>query len=40
MSRDLSELSLLALFIDGIAIAGRTIVVALGVDAKGCKHTL
>ena len=39
-SRDLSPLRLLALFIDGIAIGGHTIVVALGVDATGGKHTL
>ena len=39
-SRDLSQLRLLALFIDGIAIGGHTIVVALGVDATGGKHTL
>jgi len=39
-SRDLAALRLLALFIDGIAIGGHTIVVALGVDAKGEKHTL
>jgi len=39
-SRDLSTLRLLALFIDGIQIAGRTIVVALGVDATGAKHVL
>jgi transposase-like protein len=39
-SRDLSPLRLLALFIDGIAIGGHTIVVALGVDATGAKHTL
>lgn len=39
-ARDLSPLGLLAVFIDGIEIAGHTIVVALGVDATGGKHTL
>ena len=38
--RDLSELDLLALFIDGIETAEHTIVVALGVDADGHKHPL
>lgn len=37
-SRDLSKLDLLAMFIDGKVIAKHTIVVALGVDAKGVKH--
>lgn len=39
-SRDLTPFGLLALFIDGIEIGGHTIVVALGVDAVGHKHTL
>lgn len=39
-SRELSALSLRALFIDGIAIGDHTVVVALGIDAKGGKHTL
>jgi len=39
-SRDLCGLRLLALFIDGIAIGGHAIVVALGVDATGEKHVL
>lgn len=39
-SRDLFGLRLLALFIDGIAIGGHAIVVALGVDATGEKHVL
>ena len=38
--RDLSELDLLALFIDGIETAEHTIVVALGVDADGHKQPL
>ncbi len=39
-SRDLRELGILAVFIDGIEIAGRTVVVALGVDHKAGKHVL
>jgi putative transposase len=38
--RDLSQLDLLAIFIDGIETADHTIVVALGVDADGHKHPL
>jgi putative transposase len=40
MGRDLSQLDLLALFIDGIDTAEHTIVAALGVDADGRKHPL
>ena len=40
MSRDLSGLDLLALFVDGIETAEHTIVAALGVDADGYKHPL
>jgi putative transposase len=40
MGRDLSQLDLLALFIDGIETAEHTIVAALGVDADGRKHPL
>ena len=40
MGRDLSELDLLALFIDGIETAEHTIVAALGIDAEGRKHPL
>ncbi len=39
-SRDLTTLGLVAVFIDGIQIGAHTLVVALGVDAKGAKHTL
>ncbi len=39
-SRDLRTLGILAVFSDGIAIAGRTLVVALGVDGKAEKHVL
>jgi putative transposase len=40
MARDLGELDLLAIFIDGIETAEHTIVAALGVDADGYKHPL
>jgi len=38
--RDLSQLDLLAIFIDGIHFAEHCVVVALGVDADGHKHPL
>ncbi len=38
--RDLSELDLLAIFIDGVAVAEHSILVALGVDSEGGKHPL
>jgi transposase-like protein len=38
--RDLSQLNLVALFIDGVEIGDHCIVVALGVDAEGRKHPL
>src|SRR5712691_3405375 len=38
--RDLSQLDLLAIFIDGILIAEHCVVVALGVDAQGRKQPL
>ncbi|SRR5712691_7528416 len=40
MSRDLSQLDLLVLFLDGIETDEHTIVVALGIDAQGHKHPL
>src|SRR5215467_3589867 len=40
MGRDLHELDLLALIIDGIETDEHTIVAALGVDADGRKHLL
>jgi transposase-like protein len=40
LHRDLSELKLVALMIDGIEVGERTIVVALGIDEAGEKHTL
>ncbi len=38
--RDLSQLDLVALIIDGVEIAEHCVVVALGVDADGRKHPL
>ncbi len=38
--RDLSEIDLLAIFIDGIALGEHVVVVALGVDSAGAKHPL
>jgi putative transposase len=38
--RDLSQLDLVAIFIDGVEIAEHCVVVALGVDADGHKHPL
>lgn len=39
-SRDLSDLDLLACFIDGLHVGDHLIVVALGVDSAGRKHPL
>jgi transposase-like protein len=39
-SRDLSELDLLAVFIDGMHVGDHLIVVGLGVDSQGVKHPL
>ncbi len=38
--RDLSELEILVVFIDGIVIGEHCVVVSLGVDAEGNKHPL
>jgi transposase-like protein len=38
--RDLSQLDLVAIFIDGVELAEHCVVVALGVDAEGRKHPL
>ena len=38
--RDLSQLTLLAIFIDGVEIAEHCVLVALGVDADGREHPL
>jgi putative transposase len=40
LGRDLSQLDLAVLMIDGIAIADHVLLVALGVDADGKKHVL
>lgn len=40
LSRDLSQLRLVAIMIDGIEVGEQTIVVALGIDEAGEKHTL
>ncbi len=40
MSRDLSKLDLVALFMDGVGFQGQLQVVAVGVDANGRKHAL
>lgn len=40
INRDLGQLDLLVIFIDGIETDERTIVVALGIDAQGYKHPL
>jgi putative transposase len=40
MARDLSQLDIVALLLDGVEIAEHTMVVALGIDAKGRKHPL
>ncbi len=40
LGRDLSELDLVAIFIDGIQLGDHCCVVALGVDAQGKKHPL
>lgn len=40
MERDLSKLELTTMFIDGIGFADHLLIVALGVDVAGNKHTL
>lgn len=40
MSRDLGKLALCAIMIDGIHVADHLVLVALGIDDKGDKHTL
>lgn len=40
MSRDLSELDLVGVFIDGLHFSEHVVLVALGVDASGMKHVL
>ncbi len=40
MGRDLSQLSLCAIMIDGIHVGGHVVLVALGIDASGEKHVI
>jgi putative transposase len=40
MSRSLAGLQILAVYIDGVVIAGHSVVVAIGVDTQGSKHLL
>lgn len=40
MAADLAALDLVSLMIDGLAVGGYTVLVALGFDAKGDKHIL
>ena len=40
MSRDLSDLNLIALVADGIHLADHVVIVALGIDTKETKHVL
>ena len=39
-ARSLSDLRLVALFLDGIAFAGEMLIVSVGLDEQGCKHLL
>jgi putative transposase len=40
MSRSLQALQILVVYIDGVVIAGQSVVVAIGVDTQGAKHLL
>jgi putative transposase len=40
LERDLSNLDLAVLMIDGVRVSGQTVVVALGIDTQGVKHML
>ena len=40
LAKDLTELQLCVLMLDGIQMAGHTIVIALGIDRQGYKHVL
>jgi putative transposase len=40
MSRSLQGLQILVVYIDGVVIAGHSVVVAIGVDTQGAKHLL
>jgi len=40
MERDFKDVDILAVYIDGIQIAGHHVIAALGLDAQGDKHVL
>jgi transposase-like protein len=40
MSRSLEALQILVVYIDGVVVAGQSVVVAIGVDTQGAKHLL
>jgi putative transposase len=40
MSRSLQALQILVVYIDGVVVAGQSVVVAIGVDTQGAKHLL
>jgi len=40
MSRDFTKTDLVAIYVDGIIVAGHHIIAAIGVDATGAKHML
>jgi putative transposase len=40
MSRDLSQIDFVAMYVDGVIVAKHHIIAAVGVDAQGTKHVL
>jgi putative transposase len=40
MNRDFGQIDLVAIYVDGIIVAGHHIIAAVGVDATGAKHML
>lgn len=40
MNRDLSQIDLVAMYVDGVIVAKHHIIAAVGVDAQGTKHVL
>ena len=40
MNRDFGQVDLVAIYLDGIVVAGHHIIAAVGVDASGAKHML
>ncbi|OGA95178.1 MAG: hypothetical protein A3G27_08835 [Betaproteobacteria bacterium RIFCSPLOWO2_12_FULL_66_14] len=40
MDRDFSKVELVAIYVDGIIVAGHHLIAAIGVDASGAKHML